>query len=177
MTRPALRRALPAALALAALAPSCAPYRLGSPLSPELRAVEVSVRNRSDEPGLDRALPAALRREVLRDGSLRVAPHETAGSRLEVTALETTVRAISHVRNDPLVPDEYRVTVRARFRFVRASDGAVVAQGVETGEAAFQGADNFASDKLRNLPAVCDDLSRRILRKCAFAFEDAPPAP
>ena len=161
------------AVAIAALATACAPYRLGSALPAELRSVAVSVRNRTDEPGLDRTLPASVLREIQRDGSLRIAPSDSAArTRLEVTALETNVRSVSYERNDPLVPNEYRITVRARFRFVRTDDGAVVVKGTETGEATFPGTGDFASDKRRNLQAVCDDLSRRVLRKCAFAFSD-----
>lgn len=164
-------RAILVSLGMAALfaIQGCA-YHLGATLPADCRNVRIVTHNTTDEPALDRTLAPAFFAEIQRDGTMRVADAQSATATLEITATAIRLTPISYDKNDSLIPNEYRVQVTAAYKLTRISDKKVISSGSETGDTDFPISSEFAADKVRNLPAVCTDLSRRIVRRCVFVF-------
>ena len=105
----------------AILAGGCAShYQFGTTLAPELRDVYVpTVFNESAEPGVAQAVDRALRKEIRREGTLRIVPEDEATTRLDVVVTSYEQKAVSYSQNDTQHPNEYKMTITARVSFVK----------------------------------------------------------
>lgn len=170
---------LSAAFALLLGAGCASSYRLGTTLAPELRAVYVpTVLDESSEPGVARAVDQALRKEILREGTLRLVPESEAATRLDVVVLKYRQEAVSYSRNDTQRPNEYKMTITARVSFSRIprrQAGQTEAVSIWSASAA-TGSENFAGGadsvaaKTACLPEAAADLAETIVNGCAGAW-------
>ena len=105
----------------ASLLAGCASsYKLGTTLDPSLRDVYVpTVLNETSEPGVARAVDQALRKEILREGTLHLVPEMEATTRLDVVVTDYKQTAVSYSRKDTQRPNEYKMTISARVSFVQ----------------------------------------------------------
>lgn len=164
----------------ASLLAGCASsYRLGTTLDPSLRDVYVpTVMNESSEPGVAQAVDRALRKEILREGTLRLVPESEASTRLDVVVTDYRQDAVSYSQKDTQHPNEYKMTVSARVSFVRLArpqagelaEKAIWKKGRVTGsENFFGGADSVAA-KTACLPEAAEDLAETIVDGCVGAW-------
>lgn len=169
-----------AALSALLLCAGCASsYRLGTTLDPELCAVYVpTVLDESAEPGVARAVDQALRKEILREGTLRIVPESEAATRLDVVVTQYSQEAVSYSRHDTQHPNEYKMTIRARVSFARiprrqAGEAEPVSiwssPSVAGSENFVGGADSIAS-KMSCLPDAAQDLAETIVDGCVGAW-------
>ncbi len=169
MSRGVCRMAL-AAWAALALA-GCLQYRLGTTLPEELRSVHVpSVRNRTEEPGIDRLASSLLLRELQREGTLSLATESEAATQLLVTVVRFAMEPVRYSRHDARTPDEYRAVAMAEVRFANLRTGEALFEGMVEGEATFPTGTDLVSAKEEMLAAVCQDLARRIIDRCVSVW-------
>ena len=167
-------------LAAAAMSCGCASsYRLGTTLAPELRAVYVpTVLNESSEPGVARAVDQALRKEIRREGTLRMVPESEAETRLDVVVTGYKQSAVSYSQHDTQHPNEYKMEISARVSFVRVArpqagrpaDVAVWQRGSVTGSENFIGGADSVAAKTACLPEASKDLAVAIVDGCVGAW-------
>lgn len=172
-------RVLPLALCAAFLSGCASSYRLGTTLAPELRDVYVStVLNESDEPGVARAVDQALRKEILREGTLRIVPENEAATRLDVVVTGYKQQAVSYSQKDTQRPNEYKMTISARVSFVKRArpqagqpaDATIWARGTVTGSENFPGGSDSVAAKTACLPEAAKDLAVAIVDGCVGAW-------
>ena len=166
--------------ACAALLAGCASsYRLGTTLDPSLRAVYVpTVLNETSEPGVARAVDRALRKEIQREGTLRIVPEEEASTRLDVVVTDYEQEAVSYSQHDTQHPNEYRMTIHARVTFAetarpqagRPAGKTVWRKGDVSGSENFIGGADSVSAKTACLPAASEDLARAVVDGCVGAW-------
>ncbi len=181
-TVPAMRslfRFVPAAACAALLCGCASSYRFGTTLDPELRDVYVpTVLNESSEPGVARAVDQALRREIRREGTLRMVPESEAATRLDVVVTDYSQSAVSYSQHDTQHPNEYKMTISARVSFVklarpqagRPAETAVWQRGSVTGSENFAGGADSLSAKSACLPEASKDLAVAIVDGCVGAW-------
>ncbi len=158
--------------ALAALAlGGCLQYQLGTTLPEELRSVHVpSVRNRTEEPGIDRMASEALLREIQREGTLTVTGETQAATLLTVSVVRFSMEPVRFARHDSRTPDEYRASLLAEVRFQNVRTGAAIYEGVVEGETTFPAGTDLVSARQDMLAQACQDLARRIVDRCVSVW-------
>ena len=171
---------IPFAALCAALLSGCASsYRLGTTLAPELRDVYVpTILNETSEPGVAQAADRALRKEIQREGTLRIVPEDEATTRLDVVVTEYKQQAVSYSQHDTQHPNEYKMTIIARVSFVklaRPGAGAPAEKAIwqkrsVTGSENFIGGADSISAKMSCLPEAAKDLAVSIVDGCVGAW-------
>ena len=153
-------------VALALLLPAgCVNYRLGSMLPADIHTVYIpTCINQTDEPLIEQDATRAILSQVQMDGSLRVAPEDTADTVLEVTLIKFWLDPVAYVSGDSATANQYRMSIRASFVLRRQSDNSVVVEspGV-TGWYEFDFAGDMTSSKAVALEPAAEDLGRRIV--------------
>lgn len=154
-------------------------YQLGTTLPPELRDVYIpTILNEGDEPGVAQALDRALRKEIQREGTLRIVPEEEATTRLEVVVVSYAQRPVSYRTRDTQSPNAYRMTIVARVSFVKLArrESGTVVESTIWQNAALSGSENFAggadsvSAKMSCLPQASKNLAVSIVDGCVGAW-------
>ena len=171
---------LPLAALCAALLSGCATsYQWGTTLAPELRDVYVpTVLNEADEPGVAQAVDRALRKEIRREGTLRIVPEDEATTRLDVVVTSYKQQAVSYSQHDTQHPNEYKMTISARVSFVelarpqagRPAEKAIWRKGTVTGSENFVGGADSIAAKTACLPEASKDLAVSIVDGCVGAW-------
>ena len=171
---------LPLAALCAALLSGCASsYRFGTTLSPELRDVYIpTILNETGEPGVAQAADRALRKEIQREGTLRIVPEDEATTRLDVVVTEYKQEAISFSQHDTQRPNEYKMTIRARVSFTRIPRPEAGTQPTKpiwqpssvVGSENFLGGANSISAKMSCLPEAAKQLAIAIVDGCVGAW-------
>ena len=164
----------------ALLAGGCAShYQFGTTLSPDLRDVYVpTVFNEANEPGVAQAVDRALRKEIQREGTLRIVPEGEAATRLDVVVTGYKQEAVSYSQKDTQHPNEYKMTITARVSFVklpRPQAGEPVGKviwkkGSVSGSENFIGGADSVSAKTACLPDASKDLAVAIVDGCVGAW-------
>lgn len=159
-------------IALAFTATSCAGYRLGSMLPPELKSVHVPVfKNATSEPFIETALTNAVRDEIQKDGSLQIANEDEADTVLLVTINSYTLQPLSYDRANRTLANEYRVLLETSVTLRNRKTGQVVVNYPRVrGDAAFDFAGDLTNAKRQALPAVADDLAHQIVERVVEAW-------
>jgi hypothetical protein len=158
------RLAVCTALALA-LASGCAGYRLGpNPDAPITgRTIQVlPFTNRTMEPRLADAVTAALRKELQRDGSARLATQEPGDIVLSGELKQYRRRELSFVPNDIATARDYRVQLTAHVIARERATGRVVLEEDVTGYTLIRVGSDLSGTERQALPLLADDLARRI---------------
>ena len=168
------------ALGSIALLSGCASsYRFGTTLPPELRDVYVpTVLNETGEPGVALAADRALRKEIQREGTLRMVPEDEATTRLDVVVTEYKQEAISYSQRDTQHPNEYKMTIKARVLFTRIArpqagmppQKPIWQKSSVTGSENFIGGADSISAKMSCLPEAAKDLAVSIVDGCVGAW-------
>jgi hypothetical protein len=157
------RRWLAAGL-LAALC-GCAGYRLGPSNGAASGAKSVQIvpfANRTLEPHLGDAATSALRKELQRDGTYRLATRE-AGD-VVVTGVITRYQRYeeSFLPNDVLTVQDYRVTVTAQITARDRATGKVLLDRPITGATLVRVGSDLTSAERQALPLLADDLAKNV---------------
>jgi len=163
-----MKRCLVLAVALAGRwAAGCANYRLGSMLPTDIRTVYVpTCVNQTSEPLIEQDATRAILSQIQMDGSLRVAPEETADTILDVTLTKFWLDPVAYKSGDSSTANQYRMSIRASFVLRRRADNSVIAESpAVTGWYDFDFAGDMTSSKAVALQPAANDLGRRIVNK------------
>jgi hypothetical protein len=166
MTKPSHSLLILTALAHALL-PGCVGYRLGSMLPPEIKTVHVpTFVNQTTEPQLELDTTRFALQEFQKDGSLKLAPAETADAILQVRLTDYLLTPLQYDANRPTATFEYRITLYASIVMTRKRDGKVLAENPRCfGEGTFTVVGDLSSSKRIGLPKAAKDLAHDIVQK------------
>ena len=122
-------------LSLACLVGGCSSYKLCSMLPPQIETVHMStVVNETNEPLIENDVTTAILSELQRDGSLAIAPSDTADALMYVRVYGYKLTPLSYTRDSRSLPDEYRLTLTAEVELVERETGKSL---VRTGQVRF----------------------------------------
>lgn len=163
MKRPHLL--FPVCAAALALLSGCAGYRLGpnadSPVTGRTVQV-VPFTNRTLEPRLADAVTAALRKELQRDGSARLATLEPGDIVLTGELIQYRRRELSFVPNDIATARDYRVQLTAHVTARERATGRVLLDQDVTGYTLIRVGADLSGTERQALPLLAADLARQI---------------
>src|SRR5208283_976401 len=156
------------ALLLAAIAGGgCLGYRLGP--SNGLPAGEKSVQlmpflNNTLEPGLTDALGLALRQQLQRDGTYRLATHNDGDMIVTGTITRYDRRAISYTHGDVFTVQDYHLSIRAMVNVRDRVTGKSVFPHDQqvTGFTLMRVGQDITSSERQAIPLLAGDLARNI---------------
>jgi len=143
----------------------CAGYRLG-PTSGQTageKMVQVTpFTNRTPEPRLGDAVTAALRKQLQRDGTHRLATRGAAD--IVVTGVLTRYyrRELSFAPNDIATARDYQLRLTARVSAREQRTGEVLFDQPVTGYTLIRVGSDLASTERQALPLLAEDLARQI---------------
>ena len=153
---------IPAILALTLT--GCLGYRLGSTLPPNIRSVYMpTIVNETTEPLLEIETTRALKRELRKDGTLRLAQAEDADSALRVQLVRYSLQPLRYERGRARTVSEYRLSMRAEISFERLDTGEILVERTVKGESTFTTTGDLTSSKQASLPAAARDLAHNIV--------------
>jgi hypothetical protein len=143
----------------------CAGYRLG-PSSGQTageKTVQVTpFTNRTPEPRLGDAVTAALRKQLQRDGTHRLATRD-AGDIVVTGVLTWYYRhELSFVPDDIATARDYRVRLTAQVTARERSTGKVLFDQPVTGHTLIRVGSDLTSTERQALPLLAEDLARQI---------------
>lgn len=167
----------PALAALAALCSGCLGYTRGSSVPEALRTVHVAAfENRTEYPKVGAVATQQLLDALVEDGTFRPTDYASARLRVQGTMLSPKTDAVSYDRNNIIVPDEYRLTLRARIYVYDALTGETLVNGktVSAYDTAMTRGD-YQTGIVDALPRVSRLLAQRILAELQ-ALGAEPPA-
>ena len=157
---------------LALLTAGCAHYHLGSSVPPEKRTISVPVfYNASGLPEAEVLVTQAVLAEFRREGTMRIASHDTAA--LEVIGRVTgcTLTALRNDHDRPYIVVEYRMELIADVKVVERATGKVVANpGKISGQTIFRTEADLATTKHDALPRAAADLAKAVVRETVGAW-------
>lgn len=152
-------------LALATLGAGCAGYHLGTPVPKGLRTVHVPAFENSTEYPMVGAMAAQQFIDALiEEGTFEPADFEHARLRVQVVISGVGADAISYDRNNTILPDEYRLTLRARLYAYDALTGETLINGkpVSASDTALTRND-FQTGVMDTLPRLSRKLAQNLL--------------
>lgn len=154
-------------LALLLSSAGCVQYRLGSMLPPDVRTVYMpTCDNQTREPLIEQDVTQAILSQIQMDGSLRLAPADSADTVLEITLTQFWLDPVAYVSGESSTANQYRMNIRASFVLYRRADRSVVAQSPSlTGWYDFDFAGDMTSSKAVALRPAAEDLGRRIVNQ------------
>jgi hypothetical protein len=159
-----LRHAIPAALMALALC-GCAGYRLGPTNgdTPGARTVQiVPLTNKTLEPRLGDAVTSAMRREIQRDATFKLATHE-AGDIIvngEVTGYRR--RELSFLPNDIIAVQDYRLMMTVQVSARERATGRVLFDKPVTGYTLIRVGSDLVSVERQALPLLAADVAKQV---------------
>jgi len=159
-------------VAAASLLNSCAGYRLGSMLPPDIKSVHVpTFINKTDEPLVDVETTQATIEQIQLDGSLKIAGPDDADAVLEVTVYDYNLSPIAFRSDRVTQTDEYRVNLTAQILLKRRVSGDVVVEDPAVmGETTFLVTGDLTSAKRQALPEAASDLAKDIVERMVEAW-------
>lgn len=141
----------------------CAGYHLG-PSNGQVageRSVAIPLfRNETREPRVAETVAQALRRQVQRDGTLRLATHETPDIVLSGVLVAYHRQILSYQPNDVITPRDYVAKITARVTAMEG--GRTLFEREFTGHTTIRLATDPAQAEMQALPMIAEDLARRI---------------
>lgn len=150
----------------------CAGYRLGSMLPSDIHTVYMpTCVNKTTEPLIEQDVTRAILSRIQMDGSLRIAPEETADTVLAVTLIRFWLDPVSYKSGDSATANQYRMSLRASYALRRRADNSVVAQSAGvTGWYDFDFVGDMTTSKNVALKPAAEDLGRRIVNGIVQAW-------
>lgn len=160
-----LTRWLSGALATA-LITGCAGYHLGpvNGQSAGERSLQVNpIANQTVEPRLGEAITAALRKQVQRDATFRLATHGDGDIVVTGTVTRYHRKELSFVGNDVLTVKDYRISLTAQITARERTSGRVLLDQPVTGQTLLRVGDDLASAERQALPLLAEDLAKNVV--------------
>lgn len=151
---------------VACLAAGCAGYRLGPTNGQVAGARTVEIRplvNQTVEPRLSEAVTAALRRELQRDGTFRLATREAGDIVVTGTITRFERQELSFLPDDVLTVQDYRVDVTAQVMARERTSGRVLLDQPVRGQTLLRVGADLGSAERQALPLLARDLARNIV--------------
>lgn len=169
--------ALPILGAFVALCSGCQGYTRGSSVPESMRTVHVAAfENRTQYPRVGAVATQQLLDALIEDGTFR--PTDYAFARLRVQGVMSSPKtdAVSYDRNNIIVPDEYRLTLKARIYVYDALTGETLMNGKRLSATdTMMTRGDFQSGVIDALPRVSRKLAQAILAEL-HALGAEPPA-
>lgn len=143
----------------------CAGYKLG-PTNGQVAGGKslqfTPFSNQTMEPRLGDAVTTALRRNLQRDGTYKLATHGSAD--VEVTGILTRYdrHELSFVPKDVLTVSDFRINVTARVTARERNSGKTLLDREVTGYTLVRVGSDLTSAERQALPVLADDLARNI---------------
>jgi hypothetical protein len=143
----------------------CAGYRLGPGnglIAGEKTVRIVPVTNRTREPRLGDAVTAALRKEIQRDGTFRLATGDKADIVVTCELVSYNRNEVSFVPGDIVTARDYRVSLGARVSARETSPDKTVLARDFTGNTLMRLGNDLPSVERQTVPVLAADLARQI---------------
>jgi lipopolysaccharide assembly LptE-like protein len=156
-------RLLAGCLTLSLLA-GCA-YRLGPTNDLAAGAKTLELRpfpNQTMEPRLGDAFATAIRRELQRDGTYRLATHGHGDIIVSGVLTRYDRHELSFVPKDVLTVSDYRVTITAQVTAREASSDKIILDRQVTGYTLVRVGSDLSSAERQALPLLADDLAKNV---------------
>ncbi len=161
-----MRIPLSAIAALLALAVcGCAGYRLGPSNGVLAGDKTVAIRpfvNQTMQPRLGDALTGALRRNLQRDGTYRLATHGPADIILSGVITRYNRHELSLLPNDVLTAQDYRVNATVLVTAREASTGKVIFERSVNGYTLVRVGSDLTSAERQALPLLAEELAQNV---------------
>lgn len=143
----------------------CAGYKLGP--TGEFRAGQRSVQvnpvhNATLEPRLGPAVTQALRKQLQRDGTLRLDTRDTGDVIVNTEIIRYHRRELAFVPYDTLTAQDYELNVYARVTATSRHSGREILNKEVRGHTLIRVGPDLASAERQALPLLAEDLARRI---------------
>lgn len=154
-----------AVLALLVLITGCAGYSLGPTGGQTAGARSIQIRpfaDRTMEPRLIEPVASALRKEVQRDGTLRLATSEPGDIVVTGTLLEYTRRVLTLQPDDLFSTRDYEVRLTAHVVAIDRSTGKTLLDREVSGRIPVRSAPDLGSAERQAAPLVAEQLARNI---------------
>lgn len=153
------------AICVAVAVSGCAGYRLGP--SNGQTAGEKSVQvtpftNGTPEPRLGDAVTSALRKQLQRDGTFRLATHGPGDVVVTGTLVQYYRRALSFFPNDVATAQDYQVRLTAQVKARERGSGKILFDQTLTGYTLIRVGSDLTSTEREARPLLADDLARQI---------------
>lgn len=152
-------------LTLALAGGGCAGYRLGSTdgMPSGNRTVTVHpFRNRTLEPRLGDDATFAMRKELQRDGTFRLATGPTANFELTGELIRYERFEVSFLSTDTTTARDYRIRLTAHVVARDRTSGKVMFERDVTGQALMRVGSDLPSAERQTMPLAATDLARQI---------------
>jgi hypothetical protein len=150
---------------LAAILSGCAGYRLGPTGGQTAGAKSVQIipfTNRTTEARLADAVTSALRKEVQRDGTFRLATHGPGDIVVSGVLTNYSRRAISLVPRDVATAQDYNVNLSAQVTARERSSDRVIFDRAVISHTLVRVTQDLPSSERQALPLLATDLARRV---------------
>lgn len=152
-------------LCFATLLAGCASYQLGPTADQTTgdRSVQiVPFVNQTTEARLSDAVTSALRKELQRDGTFRLATHEAGDVIVNGTLTLYERREISLVPNDVATARDYNVGLKAQVTARERGTGKVLFDRPVTSHTLIRVSADLTNTERQALPLLAADLARRV---------------
>lgn len=143
----------------------CAGYRLGptNSLTAGDRSIQiVPFANQTLEPRLGDAVTAALRKELQRDGTFRLATRETGDILVNGVITRYLRQEQTLVPEDIITVRDYRIALTAQVTARDRATGKVLLDQPVTGYTLLRVGDDLTSAERQALPLLAGDLARQV---------------
>ena len=143
----------------------CAGYHLGSTdgTPPGFRTIVVTpFKNQTLEPRLNDDCTFALRKEIQRDGSLRLTTDASASLEVSGEIVRYERFEISFLSTDTTTARDYRINLTAHVVARDKSSGKVVLDREVTGHSLMRVGSDLPSAERQTIPLVATDLARQV---------------
>ena len=148
----------------------CAGYRVGptNALSAGEKSVQVvPFANQTLEPRLGDAMTSALRKELQRDGTYKVATHDPGDIVVSGAIMQYNRSAQSFVATDVITPRDYRVSLTTQVTARERATGKVLLNKAFTGNTLLRVATDLTSADREALPLLATDVARQVTTSLA----------
>jgi len=148
----------------------CAGYRVGPTnglVAGEKSVQVVPFANQTLEPRLGDALTSALRKELQRDGTYKLATHDTGDIVVSGAIMQYNRSAQSFVPTDVITPRDYRVSLTAQITARERSTGKVLLNKPFTGHTLLRVTTDLTSADREALPLLATDVAKQVTTSLA----------
>jgi hypothetical protein len=155
---------------VALAASGCAGYKVGptNGLASGEKSVQVApFANQTLEPRLGDAMTRALRKELQRDGTYKVATHDAGDIVVSGAIVQYNRSAQSFVATDVITPRDYSVSLTAQVTARERASGKVVLDKAFTGHTLLRISTDLTSADREALPLLATDVARQVTASLA----------
>jgi hypothetical protein len=148
----------------------CAGYKVGptNGLSAGEKSIQiVPFSNQTLEPRLSDAMTSALRKEVQRDGTYKLATHDAGDIVVTGAIVQYNRSAQSFVATDVITPRDYRVSLIAEVTARERATGKVLLNKAFTGNTLLRVTTDLTSGDREALPLIATDVARQVTSSLA----------